>query len=43
VVCLRLVNSKIIDLTDREIQYKKNTLMIDIYEDGTGVRVIEFE
>jgi hypothetical protein len=35
--------SKIIDLTGREIQYKKNTLMIYIYEDGTSERVIEFE
>ncbi len=35
--------SKIVDLTGREIQYKKNTLMIYIYEDGTSKRVIELE
>jgi hypothetical protein len=35
--------SKIIDLTGREIQYKKNTLMLYIYEDGSSERVIEFE
>jgi uncharacterized protein (TIGR02145 family) len=35
--------SKIIDLTGREIQYQKNTMMIYVYEDGTSERVIEFE
>jgi hypothetical protein len=35
--------SKIIDLTGREIQYKKNTLMIYVFEDGTSERIIEFE
>jgi hypothetical protein len=35
--------SKIIDLTGREIQYRKNTLMIYIYEDGSSERVVELE
>lgn len=35
--------SKIVDLTGREIPYKKNTLMLYIYEDGTSERVFEFE
>ena len=35
--------SKIIDLTGREIQYQKNTMMLFIYEDGTSERVIEFD
>lgn len=35
--------SKIVDLTGREVQYKKNTLMLHIYEDGTSEKVLEFE
>jgi hypothetical protein len=35
--------SKIIDLTGREIQFKKNTMIIYIYEDGSSEKVFEFE
>ena len=34
---------KIIDLTGREIPFKKNTMMIYIYEDGSSDRVIELD
>lgn len=34
---------KIVDITGREIQFKKNTLMIYIYEDGSSEKIFVFE